>query len=176
MCFVHFTLLTGIWLERTHEEKTLIYRKALEHQCFIWAEFVSVVDSILPKPILKANCGHHSNLVLSHTCMKLPLFTVCTVNEFVCNEGDFVRLTVPYKRLHGFFFQTYRVVYNAPNIRNKKLFFFTFFAKNAWNSKAWPYGSHKLNILSVSYHKYMACGNQIAELEKVHKCPNADFC
>ena len=27
-------------------------QKALEHQCFVWAEFISVVDSIPPKPIL----------------------------------------------------------------------------------------------------------------------------
>ena len=34
------------------EHKKNLYGKALEHQCFVWAEFVSVVDSIPPKPIL----------------------------------------------------------------------------------------------------------------------------
>ena len=34
------------------EHKKNLHEKALEHQCFVWAEFVSVVDSIPPKPIL----------------------------------------------------------------------------------------------------------------------------
>ena len=31
------------------EHKKKLHRKALEHQCFVWSEFVSVVDSIPPK-------------------------------------------------------------------------------------------------------------------------------
>ena len=37
------------------EHKKKLHRKALEHQCFVWSEFVSVVDSIPPKSIIKLN-------------------------------------------------------------------------------------------------------------------------
>ena len=33
------------------EHKKKLHRKALEHQCFVWSEFVSVVDSIAPKSL-----------------------------------------------------------------------------------------------------------------------------
>ena len=33
----------------------LEYLNKLKYQCFVWAEFVNVVDSISPKPISKYN-------------------------------------------------------------------------------------------------------------------------
>ena len=48
------------------------------------------------------NWGHRFDQGLCGTCIRLHLFAVCTVCEYVCNVGDVVKLPAPYIMLRDF--------------------------------------------------------------------------